>query len=147
MTQIGLDIVPFMNEYQRATLQTDQGTSQGMEGLRFPLLGLYGEVGSLLSALKKKLRDHDAYIGYQDSILEEFGDVLWYFSNIAARAGLDLSALGQKVARGTLDWDETEPYEAASFCDVTPHSESAHDSEGAVFEQTLFELAGKVGAY
>jgi NTP pyrophosphatase (non-canonical NTP hydrolase) len=145
MTQVVLDIVPFMNEYQRGTLQTDQGTFQGMDGLRLPLLGLYGEVGSLLSALKKKRRDHDAYIGYQDSILEEFGDVLWYFSNIAARAGLDLSVLGQKVARGIVDWDETEPYEAATFCDVTPHSEKTHDSQGAGFEQTLFELAGKVG--
>ena len=45
-----------MNEFQRHTLATDQkNTVDGTDGLRFPLLGLFGEVGSLLSALKKKL--------------------------------------------------------------------------------------------
>src|SRR4051794_29140030 len=83
----------WMNEFQRHTLATDQNSLQGMDGLRFPLLGLFGEVGSLLSALKKKQRDRASYTRYEDSVREEFGDVLWYFSNIAARAGLDLSVL------------------------------------------------------
>lgn len=78
-----------MNEFQRHTLATDQNALLGMGGLRFPLLGLFGEVGSLLSALKKKQRDRASYLGYEDSVIEEFGDVLWYFSNIAARANLD----------------------------------------------------------
>ena len=40
------------------------------------VLGLVGEVGSLLSALKKKRRDTDGYFGYRDAVLEELGDVL-----------------------------------------------------------------------
>src|SRR5207249_6914238 len=49
--------------------------------------GLFGEAGSLLSELKKKQRDRDSYVGYSSSVVEEFGDTLWYFSNIASRAG------------------------------------------------------------
>ena len=67
--------------------------------MRCPLLGLFGEVGSLLSALKKKQRDRTSYLGYEDSVIEEFGDVLWYFSNIAARANLDLNALAHRMSR------------------------------------------------
>jgi len=137
--------IPFLNAYQRDAALTDRSSEIGMDALHLPLLGLYGEVGSLLSALKKKRRDLDAYLGYEDAILEEFGDVLWYFSNIAFRAGLDLSILGQRVARGISDWDEAEPFEFATFNDVSPHEPGKHDPEGAGFEQTLFGLAGKVG--
>lgn len=42
------------------------------------ILGLVGEVGSLVSALKKKRRDTDGFLGYHDAVLEELGDVLSY---------------------------------------------------------------------
>ena len=134
-----------MNEFQRHTLVTDQNTLQGMEGLRFPLLGLFGEVGSLLSALKKKQRDQASYIGYKDSVIEEFGDVLWYFSNIVARAGLDLSVLAQKMSRDLTDWDETEIHEFGTFGDIQPLSSTTNPFASSLFEQRLIELAGKVG--
>jgi NTP pyrophosphatase (non-canonical NTP hydrolase) len=47
------------------------------------LLGLVGEVGSLVSALKKKRRDTDGFLGYRDAVVEELGDVLWYVSAVA----------------------------------------------------------------
>lgn len=134
-----------MNEFQRHTLATDQNASQGMDGLRFPLLGLFGEVGSLLSALKKKQRDRASYIGYEDSIIEELGDVLWYFSNIAARANLDLSVLAQKMSRDLSDWDETQPHEFGTFGDIQPRCSTGTPYSSSVFEQRLIELAGKTG--
>ena len=134
-----------MNEFQRHTLATDQNTLKGMDGLRFPLLGLFGEVGSLLSALKKKQRDHASYIGYEDSVIEEFGDVLWYFSNIAARANLDLSVLAQKMSRDLTDWDETGIDEFGTFGDIQPLSSTTTPFAGSVFEQRLIGLAGKAG--
>jgi NTP pyrophosphatase (non-canonical NTP hydrolase) len=134
-----------MNEFQRHTLTTDQNLLLGMDGLRFPLLGLFGEVGSLLSALKKKQRDRASYIGYQDSIVEEFGDVLWYFANVAARCNLDLSVLAQKMSRDLTDWDETQPHEFGTFGDIQPLCPTAHTSTSSVYEQRLIELAGKVG--
>src|SRR5260370_13024963 len=79
-----------MNAYQRATRRTDRMDPNGFE---MPILGLFGEVGSLLSALKKKQRDQAAFTKYHAAIVEELGDVLWYFTNIASRSGLDLSIL------------------------------------------------------
>ena len=43
-----------LNEYQRIARQTDQNDQKGLKGLPFFLLGIFGEVGTLLSALKKK---------------------------------------------------------------------------------------------
>ncbi|MDX2181162.1 MAG: nucleoside triphosphate pyrophosphohydrolase family protein [Bryobacteraceae bacterium] len=134
-----------MNEFQRHTLATDQNTLLGMDGLRFPLLGLFGEVGSLLSALKKKQRDRASYIGYQDSVIEEFGDVLWYFSNVAARSNLDLSVLAQKMSRALSDWDQTGPHEFGTFGDIQPLGSASNPFSSCVYEQRLIELAGKVG--
>ena len=78
--------------YQRRAQQTDQLRSID-SGFAFPLLGLFGETGSLLSEVKKKQRDPIAYIGYQESVREEFGDVLWYLAALADRAQLSLSEL------------------------------------------------------
>src|SRR5882672_1807383 len=93
-----------LNAYQRYTRVTDQNTRSGAEGLHLPILGLFGEVGGLLSELKKKQRDKDSYFGYQESVVEEFGDVLWYFANIVDRADLNLSILAQRMFRGIPDW-------------------------------------------
>ena len=97
-----------LNEYQLIAVRTDQNPQRGLNGLAFPLLGLFGEVGTLLSALKKKQRDRESFVGYNEAVLEEFGDVLWYFANIASHASLKLSALAQKISRGLQDWDETD---------------------------------------
>lgn len=134
-----------MNEFQRHTLATDQNSLRGTDGLRFPLLGIFGEVGSLLSALKKKQRDQASYLGYEDSVIEEFGDVLWYFSNIAARANLDLSILAHRMPRDLNDWDETDPHEFGTFADIQPLRSTRNPFSSSVFEQRLIELAGKVG--
>jgi hypothetical protein len=48
-----------LNEYQIIARRTDQNKDSGLDGLGFFLLGLFGEVGTLLSALKKKQRDRD----------------------------------------------------------------------------------------
>ncbi len=87
----------FLDDYQEAAARTDQNRRGGMEGLAFPLLGLFGEVGTLLSALKKKQRDRNSYVGYSEAVIEEFGDVLWYFSNIASRASLRMSEIARQA--------------------------------------------------
>ena len=95
-TPLGLD------EYQASTTRTDQNVRPGTEGLGFVLLGLFGEVGGLLSALKKKQRDKDAFVAYHDAVLEELGDALWYFANATLRADLPLSIIAQRIP-ATLD--------------------------------------------
>ena len=72
-----------LDGYQRRALQSDQNERVGADGLRVPLLGLFGEMGSLLTLPKRKQRETSTY--YRAAIIEEFGDVLWYLSNLAAR--------------------------------------------------------------
>jgi NTP pyrophosphatase (non-canonical NTP hydrolase) len=139
------DSIVFLNQYQDSARQTDQNRSKGLEGLAFPLLGLFGEVGTLLSALKKKQRDRDSYVGYSDAVLEEFGDVLWYFSNIASRAGLNLSVLAQRMFRDLEDWDEVEVHHFAAFSDIQSQRDSDGSADSPEFEIALIALAGKTG--
>ena len=102
------------------------------------LLGLVGEVGSLLSALKKKRRDTDGYFGYAEAVLEELGDVLWYISAVARRGGTSLAAAADRAieSRG-------EGGAKACLSDLEPFRQA--DEQEAAFELALLELAGEAG--
>ena len=97
-----------INVYQKLAKATDKLAQSGLE---LSILGLFGEVGSLLSALKKKQRDKAAFEGYRASVIEELGDSLWYFTNLASRAGLELAVLAQRLFRDIADWDEVQANE------------------------------------
>ncbi|MET4698803.1 NTP pyrophosphatase (non-canonical NTP hydrolase) [Constrictibacter sp. MBR-5] len=99
------------------------------------LLGLVGEVGSLISAFKKKRRDTDGFFGYHEAVAEELGDVLWYSSAIARRGGTSLvEVLARTAAAGVGD-------EALRFSDL----HGALGPSEAGFEAALLELAGEAG--
>lgn len=52
------------------------------------LMGLYGEVGSIMTAGKKLRREDKAYPEYWQATEEEFGDTLWYFNALCRRLGV-----------------------------------------------------------
>jgi NTP pyrophosphatase (non-canonical NTP hydrolase) len=83
-----------LGAYQRDAQLTDQFTSEPSERLvdprMIPLLGMGGEVGSLLAEYKKWVRDGDAHKLFPAQIEEELGDILWYLANAATRFELDL---------------------------------------------------------
>lgn len=83
-------------EYQRLAATTDATVDEDLRSQTIPLLGLAGEVGSLLSEYKKYLRDGDRYHPFKDQVAEEVGDVLWYLANIAGKAGLDLEDIAHE---------------------------------------------------
>lgn len=87
-----------IRRYQLQAAITDQVPGKDDESLMVPLLGLAGETGSLLTEYKKHLRDGDAYRLFKEKIIEELGDILWYVSNIATKAELNL----EDVAQGNL---------------------------------------------
>lgn len=116
-------------------------TDKMPDGFDYPALGLFGEVGSLLTELKKKQRDRAAYIQYDEGVLEELGDVLWYFCSIVRRAGLKLSVIAQRMFREIPDWEEVEPG-FGCFGDIQSMRKPATTEE---FEAALVALAGKVG--
>lgn len=58
-----------------------------------PFLGIIGEAGSVLTELKKKLRDGEGYGAFKEKLQEELGDVLWYVSTIATQHQLSLEEI------------------------------------------------------
>src|SRR2546423_290245 len=101
------------------------------------LLGLVGEAGSLVSALKKKRRDTDGFLGYHEAVVEELGDVLWYVSAFARRGGTCLADVVERATNAI-----------KSGADVTLDELAPALSEGRderAFERALLELAGEAG--
>ena len=80
--------------YQQQAKKTIQDYSKGNESNNIvPFLGLIGEAGSVITELKKNLRDGTAYTNYKPKLMEELGDVLWYISTIATQNELDLEKI------------------------------------------------------
>lgn len=130
--------------YQRAVRETDH---LPQNDLRTPILGLFGEVGSLLSVVKKKRRDTEAYASYDDAILEELGDVLWYFTCLVNRAGLDLSTVGKRVFRDGDDWTEVQAEECRTWGNIQARTPTAENEDLFLAMCLLARLTGDlVGA-
>lgn len=99
-----------LSEYQQQAQATDQVKGTGGDSLLVPLLGLAGEVGSLLVEYKKQLRDGPAHRMYQEQVGEELGDLLWYIANIATKHGLDLDTIARdNLRKTTARWSREVP--------------------------------------
>jgi hypothetical protein len=61
------------------------------------LLGLFGEVGSIMATAKKFHREGAAYSGYRSAVEEEFGDALWYFTALCRRLGVRVDELLEAI--------------------------------------------------
>jgi NTP pyrophosphatase (non-canonical NTP hydrolase) len=131
-----------IQNYASQALTTDQRSDSG--SLSFPLLGLFGETGSLLSEVKKKQRDRASYLGYAGAVVEELGDVLWYLTVVAARGGLSLADVAGNLKRGNGDWQRA-PDGALPFASLQPAIMTRRLEPTQAFEKTLLRLAGEVG--
>ncbi|QOZ31650.1 nucleoside triphosphate pyrophosphohydrolase family protein [Bradyrhizobium sp. CCBAU 53421] len=131
-----------VEDYASQALTTDLRSDRG--SLTFPLLGLFGETGSLLSEVKKKQRDRASYLGYAGAVVEELGDVLWYLTAVAARGGLSLGEIAGNLNRGYADWQRA-PDAALSFASLQPAIMTRRLEPTPTFEKTLLQLAGEVG--
>lgn len=131
-----------IDEYAAKALSTDQRSDGG--SLTFPLLGLFGETGSLLSEVEKKQRDQASYLGYAAAVSEELGDVLWYLTIVANRGGLPLKDIIANVDRSCADWQQSEDA-TLCFTALQPAIMQRPIELTAAFEKTLLRLAGEVG--
>ena len=130
-----------LDEYQRFAVRTNEVRSKDSDALNFLLLGLYGEVGSLLSEIKKKQRDENAYFAFAASAREEFGDVLWYFANIAQLARLKLSTIAHRAK-----WNGGSRKKPKTFFDLRAGGWMfAGPTASPLAERHLLRLAGAVG--
>ena len=70
------------------------------------VLGLVGEVGSILSERKKARREQEAYPRHRHRLTEELGDALWYLLRILDTFGCDIATfdrLGEPERARTRD--------------------------------------------
>jgi NTP pyrophosphatase (non-canonical NTP hydrolase) len=135
-----------LDQYQVRSARTDKSESRATSGLNFLLLGLFGEVGSLLSELKKKQRDKTAYFAYELTSIEELGDVLWYLASVGRTLDLALSA----VAGGVPDSAAPGHYHLVSpvrtFRELQPQRRLfGGPVAGLKVERRLLQLGAKVG--
>lgn len=125
-----------LNEYQLRAVETDRLAGKGMT---LPALGLVGEIGSLLSEVKKKQRDTAAYVNYETVVLEELGDALWYLATIARIADVPLASLFEDARSGGQAGDDV------TFLALQPQRVLKLNTPAAQFERTLLSLAAAAG--
>jgi NTP pyrophosphatase (non-canonical NTP hydrolase) len=136
-----------LDEYQRFSVKLNRTGLKGPASVDFLMMGLFGETGSLLSEVKKKQRDKRAYFSYRESSIEELGDVLWYFANVARLVPVKLSELAARAVQSR-GW-------GFKGTQHRPRTLSALQQAGRTFgepvggrnvERRLLVLASKVGA-
>lgn len=127
-----------LDDYQKIARLTDRTSGHASSGASILLLGLFGEVGSLLSEMKKKQKDQNTFRSYADSAMEEMGDVLWYFATIADMAGLRLSDIACEAGDGI--------HAPVTFLDLQRQTRLFDEPVvGAQAEQRLLALAASTG--
>lgn len=100
--------------YQEAASKTIQNYINDKEVNKIvPFLGIIGEAGSVITELKKSLRDGNAYTNYNNKLKEELGDVLWYVSTIATQYDMkleDIAACNLMKIRDRFDLEHSDKF-------------------------------------
>lgn len=86
-----------LRKYQERAFQTAQIDWKDPAKRHIPAFGVIGELGSLVSELKKSIRDGAAYTDGEINLTEEFGDVLWYLAALCSHCGFDLTELVERT--------------------------------------------------
>ncbi|TPD70489.1 nucleoside triphosphate pyrophosphohydrolase family protein [Flavobacterium microcysteis] len=113
------------SDYQNLAKKTIQDYVKGKEVNNIvPFLGLIGEAGSVITELKKNLRDGTAYVNYKNKLKEELGDVLWYISTIATENDLSLEEVATENLKKIKDrFDSEQPENFIVYDEEYPKSE------------------------
>ncbi len=80
----------FLQHYEISIEKTDKISKDEITPI---LMGLYGEVGSIMATSKKLYRENKAYAGHQAAVEEEFGDTFWYLSALCRRLSIKIESL------------------------------------------------------
>lgn len=80
-----------LSSYVKLVKETNKFTSD--KALFGAQMGLFSEVGSLVSLLKKKLLNNDSNDHSNELVVEEMGDIFWYFTLITIVESIDLYEL------------------------------------------------------
>lgn len=88
-----------VKDYVALAHETNRMSVESAEPLDKPMLGFFGEAGSLLSAVKKRTRDDIPADQYYQSVEEEVGDFLWYLSLVASVSDVSLESVVEGAAK------------------------------------------------
>lgn len=128
-----------VDEYQQRAVGSDQ--SQGSDTARYLLLGVFGEAGGLLTAVKKRERDAETLAKYLSQVTEEVGDLIWYLAAVASRNGVALSALVAPLITPL-----PRRLDRIRFSDLQPTLTRVSPDPSKTLELRLVRLASAVGA-
>ncbi len=98
-----------------------------------------------MSVIKKKQRDPTSYLGYEPHVIEELGDVLWYFAAVAARGGISLSTIGHNLNRDFTDWEERGDDDLPFKALQSSSTKQIQKDPTPEFEKTSLDLAADIG--
>jgi NTP pyrophosphatase (non-canonical NTP hydrolase) len=106
-----LNLEPYNTDALRQAAYPSAGTGSNFE-LSYLALGLSGEAGEVANNIKKVLRDpkHPKVIEYKANMVEELGDVFWYWLRLVDALGFtpqevllfNETKLNARAARGEL---------------------------------------------
>lgn len=93
-----------LDEYQKLAADTTQTYSlEDKKHFILGYLGLAGEAGTVLTTLKKLLRDGEGFGSFNNKLKEELGDVLWYIASIATHNSISLKEIAKENIEKTRD--------------------------------------------
>ena len=122
-----------LHDYMREIEPTDKLPQDTLNPV---LMGLFGEVGSIMATTKKYTREDEAYAGYQQAVEEEFGDALWYFTTLCRRLGVGVDSIFSNVS----NQDKYSQCIAASDLPAGPISHISSVSQLPTLDETLLNL-------
>lgn len=82
--------ISFLRQYELSIEKTDRFSKDEITPI---LMGLYGEVGSIMATSKKYNREKKAYVGHKAAVEEEFGDAFWYLSALCRRLDISIESI------------------------------------------------------
>ncbi|SFO94215.1 MazG nucleotide pyrophosphohydrolase domain-containing protein [Variovorax sp. OK605] len=140
-----LSIKKYFFQASKTNLFKDKNLKDHYRELGF---GFFGEVGGLLSALKKQERDK-LVLANKDVVAEELGDALWYLVNMAEVAGLEMEKLASSAwmfLRSYFDEPARKPPSTITFRSLDGLSSQHHIQLSKNGEHPLRLLAQGAGA-
>lgn len=94
-----------IEDFTAQVVRTDRRPES--DKLRIAVLGVFGELGSLMSEIKKGVREGPAYISFRNTVVEEAGDLLWYFAALSLTLGWPFSKLLSAALNATITESDT----------------------------------------